>query len=40
MPVGVTFPDDRQNAGLRRRWYRLLLTDMWGVFFGDPLVTF
>ena len=31
--VGVTFPDDRRNASLWRRWFRLLLVDMWGVFF-------
>ncbi|WP_327091514.1 Nramp family divalent metal transporter [Nonomuraea sp. NBC_01738] len=30
---GVTFPDDDRNRGLWRRWYRLLLVDMWGVFF-------
>ncbi|NRQ39223.1 Nramp family divalent metal transporter [Nonomuraea sp. NN258] len=30
---GVTFPDDERNRGLWRRWYRLLLVDMWGVFF-------
>lgn len=30
---GVTFPDDEKNRALWRRWYRLLLTDMWGVFF-------
>lgn len=30
---GVTFPDDAKNQALWRRWYRLLLTDMWGVFF-------
>jgi hypothetical protein len=30
---GITFPDDEKNAALWRRWYRLLLTDMWGVFF-------
>jgi hypothetical protein len=30
---GVTFADDEKNRGLWRRWYRLLLTDMWGVFF-------
>ncbi|HYJ68583.1 MAG TPA: Nramp family divalent metal transporter [Nocardioidaceae bacterium] len=30
---GVTFPDDPKNAALWRRWYRLLLIDMWGVFF-------
>ena len=32
-PVGMTFPDDEKNAGLWRRWHRLLLTDMWGIFF-------
>lgn len=32
-PVGVTFPDDELNAGRWRRWYRLLVMDMWGVFF-------
>ncbi|MFC7643849.1 Nramp family divalent metal transporter [Streptosporangium lutulentum] len=30
---GVTFPDNPANAGRWRRWYRLLLMDMWGVFF-------
>jgi hypothetical protein len=30
---GVTFPDDKANAERWRRWYRLLLVDMWGVFF-------
>jgi hypothetical protein len=30
---GVTFPDDAKNTALWRRWYRLLLTDMWGIFF-------
>ncbi|TMR88403.1 Nramp family divalent metal transporter [Nonomuraea basaltis] len=30
---GVTFPDDERNRGLWRRWYRLLMIDMWGVFF-------
>ncbi|GLW66545.1 hypothetical protein Arub01_47890 [Actinomadura rubrobrunea] len=33
LPSGVTFPDDAENAALWRRWYRLLLADMWGVFF-------
>jgi hypothetical protein len=33
LSAGVTFPDDERNAGLWRRWYRLLLVDMWGVFF-------
>ena len=31
--VGVTFPDDAANTARWKRWYRLLLTDMWGVFF-------
>ncbi|MFG2100065.1 Nramp family divalent metal transporter [Micromonospora echinaurantiaca] len=30
---GVTFPDDAANAARWKRWYRLLLTDMWGIFF-------
>jgi hypothetical protein len=30
---GVTFPDDDRNRGLWRRWYRLIMVDMWGVFF-------
>jgi hypothetical protein len=30
---GVTFPDDEANSTRWRRWYRLLLVDMWGVFF-------
>jgi hypothetical protein len=33
LSVGVTFPDDERNTSLWRRWYRLLLVDMWGVFF-------
>jgi hypothetical protein len=31
--VGITFPDDAANTGRWRRWYRLLLTDQWAVFF-------
>ena len=31
--VGVTFPDDERNTAPWRRWYRLLMVDMWGVFF-------
>jgi hypothetical protein len=31
--TGVTFPDNEVNARRWRRWYRLLLTDMWGIFF-------
>jgi hypothetical protein len=30
---GVTFPVDEANTSRWRRWYRLLLLDMWGVFF-------
>src|SRR5688572_19510808 len=30
---GVTFPDNELNTGLWKRWYRLLMIDMWGVFF-------
>jgi hypothetical protein len=30
---GVTFPADEANARRWRRWYRLLMIDMWGVFF-------
>jgi hypothetical protein len=30
---GVTFPVDAANTGRWKRWYRLLLLDMWGVFF-------
>jgi len=33
LSVGVTFPDDERNTGRWRRWYRLLMVDMWGVFF-------
>ncbi|MEV0289129.1 MULTISPECIES: Nramp family divalent metal transporter [unclassified Kribbella] len=35
---GVTFPDDEKNRGLWRRWYRLLLTDMWAVFFAGAML--
>ncbi|GIH80161.1 Nramp family divalent metal transporter [Planobispora longispora] len=30
---GVTFPEDARNTAMWKRWYRLLLIDMWGVFF-------
>lgn len=30
---GVTFPEDAKNTALWKRWYKLLLTDMWGIFF-------
>jgi hypothetical protein len=35
---GVTFPDDAVNRGRWRRWYRLLLVDMWGVFFTCAMI--
>ncbi|MFF5262679.1 Nramp family divalent metal transporter [Actinomadura viridis] len=35
---GVTFPDDAKNKALWRRWYRLLLTDMWGIFFAGAML--
>ncbi|NGN62322.1 hypothetical protein G5C51_00145 [Streptomyces sp. A7024] len=38
LPSGVTFPDDAKNQALWRRWYRLLLTDMWGVFFAGAML--
>ncbi|HET8660697.1 MAG TPA: Nramp family divalent metal transporter [Micromonosporaceae bacterium] len=31
--VGITFADTPANTARWRRWYRFLLTDMWGVFF-------
>jgi hypothetical protein len=31
--VGVTFTDDEADTARWKRWYRLLLTDMWVVFF-------
>ena len=30
---GTTFEADEANTARWRRWYRLLLTDMWGIFF-------
>ncbi|KAB2344394.1 Nramp family divalent metal transporter [Actinomadura rudentiformis] len=35
---GVTFPDDEKNAALWKRWYRLLCTDMWGIFFAGAML--
>ncbi len=37
-PVGVTFRDTPQNASRWRRWYRLLLIDLWVVFFGGAMI--
>jgi hypothetical protein len=38
LPSGVTFPDDPKNQALWKRWYRLLLTDMWGIFFAGAMI--
>ncbi|MEJ3742971.1 Nramp family divalent metal transporter [Actinomycetes bacterium KLBMP 9797] len=38
LPVGTTFPDNEANTARWRRWYRLLLTDMWGVFFAGAML--
>ncbi|MBG0564829.1 Nramp family divalent metal transporter [Actinoplanes aureus] len=38
LDVGVTFPDDAANQSRWRRWYRLLLVDMWGVFFIGAMI--
>jgi hypothetical protein len=37
-PVGVTFPDTPENATRWRRWYRLLMIDLWVVFFGGAVI--
>ncbi len=36
--VGVTFPDTPANEGRWRRWYRLLMIDLWAVFFGGAVI--
>jgi hypothetical protein len=36
--VGVTFPDTPANEGRWRRWYRLLMIDLWVVFFGGAVI--
>jgi hypothetical protein len=38
LPVGVTFRDTPENASRWRRWFRLLLVDMWVVFFGGAML--
>jgi hypothetical protein len=30
---GMTFPENEQNAGVWRRWFRFILLDQWGIFF-------
>ncbi len=37
-PVGVTFLDTDENASRWRRWYRLLMIDLWVVFFGGAML--
>ncbi len=37
-PVGVTFPDTQENGARWRRWYRLLMIDLWVVFFGGAVI--
>ena len=37
-PVGVTFPDTPENGRRWRRWYRLLMIDLWVVFFGGAVI--
>jgi hypothetical protein len=36
--AGMTFPDDEKNAGLWKRWMRLLKADIWIVFFGGAMI--
>jgi hypothetical protein len=38
LATGLTFPDDDRNASLWKRWHRLLLTDMWGIFFTGAIL--
>ncbi len=33
LPSGKTFPEDEKNARLWRRWFRILVLDIWVVFF-------
>lgn len=36
--VGVTFPDTPENETRWKRWYRLLMIDLWVVFFGGAMI--
>ena len=38
LPVGVTFPDTPENETRWKRWYRLLMIDLWVVFFGGAMI--
>jgi hypothetical protein len=33
LPSGVTFPEDERNAGLWKRWFRLVILEQWGIYF-------
>lgn len=37
-PVGVTFPDTPENETRWRKWYRLLMIDLWVVFFCGAMI--
>jgi len=37
-PVGVTFADTPENNTRWRRWYKLLMVDLWLVFFGGAMI--
>lgn len=36
--AGVTFPEDKKNAALWKRWFRYLLIDQWGIFFIGSMI--
>ncbi|WP_245811929.1 Nramp family divalent metal transporter [Actinophytocola xinjiangensis] len=36
--VGVTFPDTAVNRSRWKRWYKLLMIDLWLVFFGGAMI--
>jgi hypothetical protein len=38
LPVGVTFPDTPENESRWKRWYKLLMIDLWVVFFGGAMI--
>jgi len=38
LPSGVTFPEDEKNSRLWRRWFRLLVLDIWVVFFPGAII--
>ena len=38
LSCGVTFPEDKGNAQLWRRWFRFLAIDQWAVFFVGAMI--